>query len=98
MVTDLTKAQLLVLHLGRNKDRGKATPQQVSMAKMNNVRIALDICHTARTMLGANGIMGEYPIMRHAANLESVYTYEGTHDIHTLVIGQEVTGISAFRG
>ena len=97
MVTELTKAQLLVLHLGRNKDRGKATPQQVSMAKMNNVRIALDVCRTARTMLGANGIMGEYPIMRHAANLESVYTYEGTHDIHTLIIGEQLTGLAAYR-
>jgi glutaryl-CoA dehydrogenase len=98
MVTELTKGQLLALHLGRFKERGKATPAQVSMAKMNNVQAALDICRAARTMLGANGIMGEYPIMRHANNLESVYTYEGTHDIHTLVIGQEVTGISAFRG
>ncbi|BDD88324.1 acyl-CoA dehydrogenase family protein [Desulfofustis limnaeus] len=97
MVTELTKAQLLVLHLGRNKDRGKATPQQVSMAKMNNVRIALEVCRTARTMLGANGIMGEYPIMRHAANLESVYTYEGTHDIHTLIIGEQLTGLAAYR-
>jgi len=97
MVTELTKGQLLVMQLGRLKDRGKATPAQVSMAKMNNVKIALDICHAARSMLGANGIMGEYPIMRHAANLESVYTYEGTHDIHTLIIGQEVTGLAAYR-
>ena len=97
MVTELTKGQLLVLHLGRLKDRGDVNPAQVSMAKMNNVRAALTICHTARTMLGANGIMGEYPIMRHAANLESVYTYEGTHDMHTLIIGQEITGISAIR-
>jgi len=67
------------------------------MAKMNNVKIAMDIAHSARTMLGANGIMGEYPIMRHANNLESVYTYEGTHDMHTLIIGQEVTGIAAYR-
>jgi glutaryl-CoA dehydrogenase len=97
MVTEITKGQLLVLHLGRLKDQGKATPAQVSMAKMNNVRVALDICRSARTMLGANGIMGDYPIMRHAANLESVYTYEGTHDIHTLIIGQEVTGLAAYR-
>ena len=97
MVTEITKGQLLVLHLGRLKDQGKATPAQVSMAKMNNVRVALDICRSARTMLGANGIMGEYPIMRHAANLESVYTYEGTHDIHTLIIGQQVTGLAAYR-
>jgi glutaryl-CoA dehydrogenase len=67
------------------------------MAKMNNVNVALEIARKARTMLGANGIMGEYPIMRHACNLETVYTYEGTHDMHLLIIGQEVTGISAFR-
>lgn len=97
MVTELTKGQLLALHLGRLKDKGAYSPAQVSMAKMNNVKIALDICRMARTMLGANGIMGEYPIMRHASNLESVYTYEGTHDMHTLIIGQEVTGIAAFR-
>ncbi len=97
MVTELTKGQLLVLQLGRLKDTGKYTPAQVSMAKMNNVNIALFIARTARTMLGANGIMGEYPIMRHMNNLESVYTYEGTHDMHTLIIGQEVTGIAAYR-
>ena len=97
MVTELTKGQLLALQLGRLKDKGKFSPAQVSMAKMNNVKVALDICRTARTMLGANGIMGEYPIMRHANNLESVYTYEGTHDMHTLIIGQEVTGIAAYR-
>jgi glutaryl-CoA dehydrogenase len=98
MVTELTKGQLLALQLGRLKEKGQVSPAQVSMAKMNNVKIALDICRTARTMLGANGIMGEYPIMRHAANLESVYTYEGTHDMHTLIIGEEVTGIAAYRG
>ena len=97
MVTELTKGQLLALQLGRLKDQGRFSPAQVSMAKMNNVDIALKICRIARTMLGANGIMGEYPIMRHANNLESVYTYEGTHDMHTLIIGQEVTGISAYR-
>ncbi len=97
MVTELTKGQLLALHLGRMKDKGKYSPAQVSMAKMNNVKVALDICRTARTMLGANGIMGEYPIMRHANNLESVYTYEGTHDMHTLIVGHEVTGIPAYR-
>ena len=97
MVTELTKGQLLALQLGRLKDKGVYSPAQVSMAKMNNVNIALDICRTARTMLGANGIMGYYPMMRHANNLESVYTYEGTHDMHTLIIGQEVTGIPAFR-
>ena len=97
MVTELTKGQLLVLQLGRLKDKGAYSPAQVSMAKMNNVKIAIDIAKTARTMLGANGIMGEYPIMRHANNLESVYTYEGTHDMHTLIIGEEVTGIPAYR-
>ncbi|MGE5753979.1 MAG: acyl-CoA dehydrogenase family protein [Deltaproteobacteria bacterium] len=97
MVTEITKGQLLALHLGRLKDQGTYTFDQVSMAKMNNVNIALEIARTARTMLGANGIMGEYPIMRHANNLESVYTYEGTHDMHTLIIGEKVTGISAFR-
>ena len=97
MVTELTKGQLLALQLGRLKDQKKFTPAQVSMAKMNNVKIAMDIARTARTILGANGIMGEYPIMRHANNLESVYTYEGTHDMHTLIIGQEVTGLAAYR-
>ncbi len=97
MVTELTKGQLLALRLGRLKDQGNFTPAQVSMAKMNNVKIAMDIARTARTMLGANGIMGEYPIMRHAANLESVYTYEGTHDMHTLIVGEAVTGIAAYR-
>ena len=79
------------------KDQGTFTPAQVSMAKMNNVKIALDIARSARTMLGANGIMGEYPIMRHANNLESVYTYEGTHDMHTLIVAETVTGIPAYR-
>ena len=97
MVTELTKGQLLALQLGRLKDAGTYSPAQVSMAKMNNVKIAMDIARSARTMLGANGIMGEYPIMRHMNNLESVYTYEGTHDMHTLIIGQEVTGIAAYR-
>jgi glutaryl-CoA dehydrogenase len=97
MVTELTKGQLLVLQLGRLKDAGTYSPAQVSMAKMNNVKIAMDIARTARTMLGANGIMGEYPIMRHMNNLESVYTYEGTHDMHTLIIGEKVTGIAAYR-
>lgn len=97
MVTELTKGQLLALQLGRLKDAGTYSPAQVSMAKMNNVKIAMDIARAARTILGANGIMGEYPIMRHMNNLESVYTYEGTHDMHTLIIGQEVTGIAAYR-
>lgn len=97
MVTELTKGQLLALQLGRLKDKGTYSPAQVSMAKMNNVKVAMDIAKTARSMLGANGIMGEYPIMRHANNLESVYTYEGTHDMHTLIIGEKVTGIPAYR-
>lgn len=97
MVTELTKGQLLALQLGKLKDQGVFSPAQVSMAKMNNVKIALDIARSARTMLGANGIMGEYPIMRHANNLESVYTYEGTHDMHTLILGETVTGIPAYR-
>jgi glutaryl-CoA dehydrogenase len=98
MVTELTKGQLLALQLARLKERGKATPAQVSMAKMNNVSVAREICARARTILGANGILGEYPVMRHMANLESVYTYEGTHEMHTLVIGESVTGLPAYRG
>lgn len=97
MVTELTKGQLLAHRLGRLKDEGKATPSQVSMAKMNNVAAAREICAQARTILGANGILGEYPVMRHMANLESVYTYEGTHDMHLLVVGEAVTGIPAYR-
>ncbi len=97
MVTELTKGQLLVLQLGRLKEKGAYTPAQVSMAKMNNVNVSLEICRKARTILGANGILDEYPVMRHMANLESVYTYEGTHDMHTLIVGEEVTGLSAYR-
>ncbi|GLI39301.1 acyl-CoA dehydrogenase family protein [Geobacter hydrogenophilus] len=97
MVTEITKGQLLVMQLGRLKDQGNYSPAQVSMAKMNNVHVAINICRTARTIMGANGIMSEYPIMRHANNLEAVYTYEGTHDMHLLIIGEKVTGISAFR-
>ncbi|MFL5271676.1 MAG: acyl-CoA dehydrogenase family protein [Anaeromyxobacteraceae bacterium] len=97
MVTELTKGQLLALHLGRLKDAGRVTAAQVSMAKMSNVAAAREICATARTILGANGIAGEYPVMRHMANLESVYTYEGTHDMHVLIVGEAVTGIPAFR-
>jgi glutaryl-CoA dehydrogenase len=97
MVTELTKGQLLALQLGRLKDRGVATPAQVSMAKMNNVNAAREICASARTVLGANGIVDEYPVMRHMNNMEAVYTYEGTHDMHVLVIGEAVTGIPAYR-
>jgi glutaryl-CoA dehydrogenase len=96
MLTEITKAQLLCLQLGRLKDAGTITPQQVSLAKRNNVAMATDIAREARRLLGANGILAEYQAMRHLANLESVYTYEGTHDIHTLVLGQEITGLSAF--
>jgi glutaryl-CoA dehydrogenase len=98
MVTELTKGQLLALQLGRLKDRGAATPAQVSMAKMNNVEAAREICASARTVLGASGIVDEYPVMRHMNNMEAVYTYEGTHDMHLLVVGEAVTGISAYRG
>ena len=91
------KGLLLAVHLGRRKDAGILTPDQVSLGKLNNVREALEICRTARTVLGANGISLEYPVIRHAANLESVLTYEGTVEMHTLVLGQALTGISAFR-
>lgn len=96
MATELVKAQLLALHLGRLKDEGLAHPVQISVAKRNNVREALKTAHEARSVLGANGITLEYPISRHANNLESVSTYEGTDDIHTLIIGQAITGIAAF--
>ncbi len=96
MVTEITKAQLLCLQLGRLKDAGKLRFQQVSMAKRNNVHIALEIARVAREILGANGILDEYPVMRHMANLESVKTYEGTHEMHTLIIGEDVTGIPAY--
>ncbi len=97
MLTEITKAQLLAYRLGRLMDEGKVRPQQVSMGKRNNVQIALDCARTAREIHGASGILSEYPVMRHAANLESVNTYEGTYDIHTLVLGQDITGIQAFR-
>jgi glutaryl-CoA dehydrogenase len=97
MLTEITKAQLLCLQLGRLKDLGTMTPQQVSLAKRNNVSMATDVAREARRLLGANGILAEYQAMRHLANLESVYTYEGTHDVHTLVLGQEITGIAAFQ-
>ncbi|MEM7168003.1 MAG: acyl-CoA dehydrogenase family protein [Planctomycetota bacterium] len=96
MLTEITKGQLLALQLGRLKDEGKHTPQQVSLAKRNNVHHALEMARVARDMLGANGVTNEYPVGRHMLNLESVKTYEGTHDIHTLILGQAVTGISAF--
>jgi glutaryl-CoA dehydrogenase len=96
MVTEITKAQLLVLQLGRLKDEGKVRPQQISMAKMNNVQIALDAARMGRDILGAAGIVDEHPIIRHMLNLETVNTYEGTHDIHTLIVGRDVTGLDAF--
>lgn len=97
MLTEITKAQLLCLQLGRLKDRGAVTPEQVSLAKRNNVNMATDVAREARRLLGANGILAEYQAMRHLANLESVYTYEGTHDIHTLILGQAITGLAAFE-
>jgi len=97
MTLELVKGELLALHLGRRKDNGRLRPEQVSLGKLNNVREALEICRTSRTILGANGISLEYPVMRHANNLESVLTYEGTVEMHTLVLGQAMTGIAAFR-
>ena len=97
MLTEITKAQLLCVQLGRLKDQGKASPQQVSLAKRNNVSMATDVARETRRLLGANGILAEYQAMRHLANLESVYTYEGTHDVHTLILGQEITGLNAFN-
>src|SRR5437764_7512056 len=97
MITEITKAQFLALQTGRLKDQGKLKPHHVSMAKMNNVNIALECARMARDILGANGISDEYPIIRHMMNLESVKTYEGTHDIHNLIIGEAVTGIPAYN-
>lgn len=96
MLNEITKAQLINYRLGRLMDVKKARPEQISLAKRNNVDIALHSARLAREIHGANGILGEYPVMRHAANLESVKTYEGTHDIHTLILGADITGISAF--
>ena len=95
-LTEITKAQLLCLQLGNLKNAHKATPAQISMAKRNNVKMAIDIARESRQILGGMGIMGEFPMMRHAANLESVITYEGTHDIHLLITGMDITGINAF--
>jgi glutaryl-CoA dehydrogenase len=97
MALEWQKGYLLALHLGRLKDAGGLRPEMVSVGKLNNVRESLEIARTSRTILGANGITGEYPIMRHANNLESVLTYEGTSEMHTLVVGQALTGIAAFR-
>ena len=97
MLTEIVKGQLLSIQLGRLKDRGVVRPEQISLAKRNNCEIALTIAREARDILGANGITAEYPVMRHMCNLESVKTYEGTHNIHTLVLGESITGISAYR-
>jgi glutaryl-CoA dehydrogenase len=96
MLTEITKSQLLCLQLGRLKDQGKSNFTQISLAKRNNVYQALEIARMAREILGANGILNEYPVMRHSANLESVKTYEGTHEMHTLIVGEDITGIPAF--
>ncbi len=97
MLNEITKGQLLNYHLAKMKDDKTMRPQHVSMAKRNNVWVALECARISRDVHGANGILGEYPVMRHAANLESVKTYEGTHDIHTLILGQDITGIAAFE-
>jgi glutaryl-CoA dehydrogenase len=96
MALELQKGYLLALHLGRQVDAGRSAPEQISIGKLNNVREAIGIARQCRTILGANGISGEYPVMRHANNLESVLTYEGTSEVHQLVIGQQLTGLSAF--
>ena len=97
MITEITKAQLLALQVGRLKDQGSVEPAHISMLKRNNAKIALDVARAARDLLGANGVADEYPIFRHMCNLETVNTYEGTHNIHTLVIGEKVTGIPAYK-
>jgi glutaryl-CoA dehydrogenase len=96
MLVELSKGTLLALHLGRMKDEGRLAPEQVSLGKLNNVREALAIARSARTILGANGVTLEYPVIRHANNLESVLTYEGTSEVHSLILGQAVTGLAAF--
>jgi glutaryl-CoA dehydrogenase len=96
MLNEITKAQLLAFRLGKLKDEGKIRPEQISLAKMNNVKMARDVALVAREILGANGIAAEYPVMRHMNNIESVFTYEGTHDIHILTVGRDITGINAF--
>jgi glutaryl-CoA dehydrogenase len=98
MLTGITQGQLLALQLARLKDRHQVRPPQISLAKRANVAMALDVARTARSILGANGISLEYPVIRHLANLETVYTYEGTHEIHTLTVGKDVTGLDAFAG
>src|SRR5438270_13275782 len=97
MITEITKAQLLALQMGRLKDQGKLKPQHVSMGKMNNVNIALESARMARDILGANGVSDEHPVIRHMMNLQSVKTSEGTHDSHNLIIGDAATGIAAYN-
>ena len=97
MALEINRAALVALHLGRMKDAGSLRPEQVSLGKLGNVRGALEVCRSARTVLGANGVTLEYPVIRHMNNLESVLTYEGTHEVHTLVVGQALTGENAFR-
>lgn len=97
MSLEYVKGYLLAHHLGRRKDAGRLRPEQISIGKVDNVREAIEICRTARTNLGANGISPEYPVVRHQNNLESVFTYEGTVEMHTLVLGEVLTGQSAFR-
>jgi len=98
MFTEISKGQLLALRLGRMKDAGELEPVHISMGKMNNVAVARECAQIARTILGGNGIMAEYPIMRHMCNIESVYTYEGTNEVHMLVLGKHITGLDAFAG
>jgi glutaryl-CoA dehydrogenase len=97
MITEITKSQLLAWRLGTLKNEGKATSAQISMAKRNNVEMAINIARESRQILGGMGITGDYPVMRHMMNLESVITYEGTHDIHLLITGLDITGINAFK-
>jgi len=97
MITEITKAQLMAWRLGVLKNEGRATSAQISMAKRNNVEMAINIAREARQMLGGMGITGDYPIMRHMMNLESVITYEGTHDIHLLITGMDITGLNGFK-
>jgi glutaryl-CoA dehydrogenase len=96
MALELGKGTLLALHLGRMKDEGRLAPEQISFGKLNNVREALQIAREARTILGGNGLTSDFPVMRHMANLESVLTYEGTSEVHTLVLGHALTGVRAF--
>jgi glutaryl-CoA dehydrogenase len=96
MAAEITKGELLTLHYGRRKEAGKLTPQQVSLCKRNNVAVALNVARQTRALLGGNGILLDYPAIRHALNLESVYTYEGTHEVHTLILGKALTGIDGF--